>query len=629
MSYMNLQPQPIEVRQPRRRVLTLSGIAAALLLLSVLFVLATPGLAQARGVIYTSLRGVDRYDTALRISKAMYPTALPPGSGVVLAPGTTYQEALCAAPLAAAYGGPVLLTPTTILPSNVAAELVRLAPAYVICVGLPDLVVQRVEDAMGAGVTVSSIVGSDVYDLSYRVAKALGVKVGGLTGATAIITRGDMFPDAIGVSPLACARSWPILFTAGPSGALHPSAEAALAELGITSVIKVGTYASLPGWVTGLANLSGADRYHTNRNVAEWAELNAGLSFAHVGIATGNKFPDAVAAGPYLAQGGGILLLSPLEGPLPASIRAVLAANDGDIQRTSFIAMIRPVTSQVKTLLSDLVFDSSQAMTHVWEFANEIGPRKGGSPEEWEAAAYGAAHFESLGYVTRITEVAVPTGAISHNVIAVKPGLSPLTIVVGGHMDCKVSSTVRSPGGNDNASGSATVLELARALKDATIVPTVVFVLFGNEEGIGGTAYDHHFGSQSYVDHMTAAERANLVGMISLDMVGRGTVFTVRMMERGPRDLRDLMLAYARATNVDLVYMKDTSTDGYSDHEPFENDGFPVSWIEWRTDPNYHTANDTYYNCYPSLVQQTGALVLGFLNDLDNSDLLNLQRAVD
>ncbi len=59
---------------------------------------------------YNSLRGTDRYDTAIKISKAMFPGALPPGSGVVLAPGETFQEALCGAPLAAAYGGPVLLT---------------------------------------------------------------------------------------------------------------------------------------------------------------------------------------------------------------------------------------------------------------------------------------------------------------------------------------------------------------------------------------------------------------------------------------------------------------------------------------------------------------------------------------
>ena len=59
----------------------------------------------------TFLRGTDRYDTAIKMSKAAFPDPLPLGAGLVLAPGENFPEALCGAPLAAAYGGPVLLTP--------------------------------------------------------------------------------------------------------------------------------------------------------------------------------------------------------------------------------------------------------------------------------------------------------------------------------------------------------------------------------------------------------------------------------------------------------------------------------------------------------------------------------------
>ena len=113
----------------------------------------------------------------------------------------------------------------------------------------------------------------------------------------------------------------------------------------------MGTYAALPAGVTGLANLSGADRYATNVNVAEWAVAHAGLSFGHLGIATGDKFPDALAAGPYLAQKRGIILLSPLMGPLPGAAGAEIAANAGNVRRVSFMGMIEPVIGQVKGLL--------------------------------------------------------------------------------------------------------------------------------------------------------------------------------------------------------------------------------------------------------------------------------------
>jgi len=304
-------------------------------------------------VSYALYMGTDRFDTAIKLSKAAHPQSLPPGSGLVLAPGETYQEALCGAPLAAAYGGPVLLTPTVGLNNAVRDEIVRLAPDHVICIGLSDDIKNAVQAALGPDATVSVIRGTldNVYDMSYKVAGALAARLGGLGGAVAMITRGDVFPDAIGVSPLACARGWPILLTNSATGALHSSATAALTDLGVSKALKVGTYVTLPDAVTGLANLSGADRYETNRKVAEWAAACAGLAFTHLGFATGDKFPDALASGPYFALDDGVLLLSPLYGPLPACIGAGVSANADAVSQVSFIAMIEPVIGQVKALL--------------------------------------------------------------------------------------------------------------------------------------------------------------------------------------------------------------------------------------------------------------------------------------
>jgi aminopeptidase YwaD len=281
----------------------------------------------------------------------------------------------------------------------------------------------------------------------------------------------------------------------------------------------------------------------------------------------------------------------------------------------------------VKGLLSDLAFDTTSAMDRLYQLSVEIGPRKGGTAAELAAAQYGLDYLTGLGYSPTLMDVPLPNGTTSHNVVAVKPGTSPLTIVVGGHMDSKVSSTVASPGGNDNGSGSATVLELARALKDASLIPTVVFVLFGQEETVAGGTYDHHWGSRRYVATMTAEQRANLVGMISVDMVGNGQNFYYRTMERGPRAMRDLMRAYASAVGAKVTYLKDSSRDGYSDHEPFELSGIPAAWLEWREDAAYHTAGDTYAHCSAACVERAGKFALGFLADLDMSDVYYLRGA--
>jgi Tol biopolymer transport system component len=302
-------------------------------------------------VVYWSLRGVDRYDTAVKISQATFGGALPDGCGLVLARGDRYQEALCGAPLASAYGGPVLLTPTTGIPTAVRNEILRLAPDYVTLIGLDLWMQDAVDELLGGAATVYLIRGSDVYDMSYKVAEALDARVGGLDGETAIITRGDLFPDALGVAPLACAQPWPILLNNGAFGALHARSAQALTDFGITTVLKVGNYVTMPAGITVLDNLTGADRYVTNGLVADWGVANVGMSYFHIGVTTGEKFPDALAAGPYLAHSAGLLFLTPLSGPLPLTFETNVYANRGSVVRVSFIACIEPVITLVKSLL--------------------------------------------------------------------------------------------------------------------------------------------------------------------------------------------------------------------------------------------------------------------------------------
>ncbi|MBN1629318.1 MAG: cell wall-binding repeat-containing protein [Thermoleophilia bacterium] len=310
-------------------------------------------------VTYTSIRGTDRFDTALKLSQAMFPAALPPDSGVVLAPGwESYQEALCGAPLAAAWGGPVLLSSKTVLYSGVAAELTRLDPDHVFCIGLTGTTVADGVRALLPGAAVTSINGvlDNVYHMSYLVANALGSRVdakgGDISSATGIVTVGYNFPDAIGVSPLACYKKWPVLLTDhGGNDPMNAHAVQAMNELGITTYVKAGTYAPDPDGITGVGNCSGADRYYTNAGVAVWAQAHAGLTYAHTALTTGDKFPDALAGGPYVALDHGMLLLSPLLGPLPAPISNLISANQAEVQHVTFIACIEPVIGQAKALL--------------------------------------------------------------------------------------------------------------------------------------------------------------------------------------------------------------------------------------------------------------------------------------
>jgi Zn-dependent M28 family amino/carboxypeptidase len=263
-------------------------------------------------------------------------------------------------------------------------------------------------------------------------------------------------------------------------------------------------------------------------------------------------------------------------------------------------------------------------MKHIEILASDIGIRPGGSKAEDKAVAYAADYLAGLGYEPVVSGVPLPNGKTSHNVSVTKKGASPLAVLIGAHLDTKRTT----PGGNDDASGSAVVFELARDLADADLTPTIVFVLFGQEEIIDSNKNHHHYGSRSYVENMTATEKKNLVAMVSLDMVAYGDTFHVRTMGKGPRTLCDMLQTYAGAHDVDLVYLKDNGPSGWSDHEPFELGGYPAVWLQWLEDPEYHKAGDTYEHCDERLVRETGRLLLGFLTELSPEDLDKLWAAV-
>ena len=98
----------------------------------------------------------------------------------------------------------------------------------------------------------------------------------------------------------------------------------------------------------------------------------------------------------------------------------------------------------------------------------------------------------------------------SFNILADTGGDAGHTVVVGAHLD----SVQEGPGINDNGSGVAAVLETARWMKEAGITPAnrVRFAFWGGEE-------DGLYGSQHYVDELSAAEIGQTAANLNVDMV--------------------------------------------------------------------------------------------------------------
>lgn len=217
--------------------------------------------------------------------------------------------------------------------------------------------------------------------------------------------------------------------------------------------------------------------------------------------------------------------------------------------------------------------------------------RKGGSPEEARAAAYIGSQLS--GWKVERQQVPLPGGRRSVNVIA---GPADARWLVGAHLDSKPPS----PGGNDNATGVAVLLELAR-LK----VPRTRLVFFGAEEILDSNPDHHHYGSRHYVKTMATRP----AGMICVDSVGGGPDFVIGTMAPDSELSRELRLV-ARANGSPAKAMVDP---GWSDHEPFFLVGIPTAYVRWRVDPALHTEADDAAHVDPRKVLAAARVVHRFL----------------
>lgn len=291
---------------------------------------------------YSTIAGPDRYATAIMISQKAYPKGAP---AAFVVKGDNFPDALAAAPLATAYGGPVILTPSTGLTQVVKDELKRLNPREVFHIGLPVKFEAELQ-ALLPNATIKSVRGKDRYETATLLADELKKKRGLVEKV--VVVPGDNFPDALSAAPLAASKGWAIMLTPA-SGPMPEVTSAKIKELGIGSALVVGNYVKPPATVKDVVYKVGKDRYDTAAQIAVYAK-SQGLSFAHVALVTGENYPDALVVGPYLVPVKGILLLTrPTR--LPTYINEQLLANRDGIEKVDFVGLPSGVAGETKTLL--------------------------------------------------------------------------------------------------------------------------------------------------------------------------------------------------------------------------------------------------------------------------------------
>ena len=209
----------------------------------------------------------------------------------------------------------------------------------------------------------------------------------------------------------------------------------------------------------------------------------------------------------------------------------------------------------------------------------------------------------------------------THNIIAVLPGIDKRLkheyIVVGSHYDHlglggKDSGSRRPdtvavhPGADDNASGDAVVLELAKYFKKVRSPRSIIFAFFGAEEqGL--------IGSKNYLEWMKKddarrinlpADKSGIVAMVNLDMVGRMRDNALSVSGTGTSsEFKTIVEQVAEQAHLNVS----CTPDGYgpSDHASFVAVDIPVLFLTTGGHMEYHTPDDVPSTLNYDGMQQT------------------------
>ena len=222
--------------------------------------------------------------------------------------------------------------------------------------------------------------------------------------------------------------------------------------------------------------------------------------------------------------------------------------------------------------------------------------RPTGSKTNQRIATYIETELKRLGLIVRRQDF-----GNGINIIGIQRGQIARTIIVGSHYD-SVSTT---PGADDNASGCAMNLLLARQLNREKLRHTIRYVFFDAEErGLVGSRY--------YARMMK--EQCDF--MVNFDMVGNLHASTV-FIDPEPV-FSALFKKYPWAKSI-----SHRQGAGPSDHAPFQHKGIPFVWIFTGDHRRYHGPDDTpnslNYDGMVKINQYAKDLILTFDKQVDKA----------
>ena len=299
---------------------------------------------------------------------------------------------------------------------------------------------------------------------------------------------------------------------------------------------------------------------------------------------------------PFLLLAGAAAQAAPADTPLPA--------RQADID-----AIVREISAQrIQAHVEKLVsFGTRHTMSDTESDTRGIGAARRWIKAELERCGAGRLDVQFQSHVHPVaSRISRPTEIV--NVVAILPGTQPASrdryYVVSGHYDSRVTdvmnATADAPGANDDASGTAAVMEMACVMARHKFDASLVFMAVAAEEqGL--------YGSGDYAAKAKAAGM-NIAGMLNNDIIGsshdehgkldnthvrlfaegvppvKETTPALRTLlqtggendsvtRRLARHIKETGERYVPGFNVDIIYRRDRYLRG-GDHSPFLDAGY-------------------------------------------------------
>ncbi|MFN0025755.1 MAG: M28 family peptidase [Acidimicrobiales bacterium] len=267
-----------------------------------------------------------------------------------------------------------------------------------------------------------------------------------------------------------------------------------------------------------------------------------------------------------------------------------------------------------------IIFNEGNAPDRVDLFGGTLSPPLAPIPVVSASFARGQEWATTAGLTLHLTTDTAAATITTNNVLADTPGgRADRMVVVGAHLD----SVAEGSGINDNGSGSAAILEIARKLAGTNVRNKVRFAFWGGEE-------DGLIGSTHYVNQLSKTDIKRHAANLNFDMLaspnfvrfvydGDGSASTV-----GPNGSDVIERVFNQYFAGQGLATEPTAFDGRSDYGPFIAAGIPAGGLfsgaeDLKTateaaiyggtagaphDPCYHLACDTITNINATSLEQ-------------------------